>query len=774
MDGLRFLSNAGIAGLDVWGFVEDKSSIWLSDVGQVFFIVSISCGILLALSFFGRVRRGAAELQETEAALHRRVRHEALVATLGQRALAHSDVDALLQDTVGLIAQAFEAECCMILERQSTGDALLLRAGVGWQPGAVGHTVLAGGMQSQASYTLSLNDSVIVEDLRTETRFTGCPLLSQHGIISGISVVIRGQDQPFGVLAVHSAQPHRFTADHLHCLRRVADVLTLALGRIHAEEQVRQAIHERAVHTAAEAVQERLSFMAGVSVALAASLEYDVTLEKLPRLAIPFLADWCAVALLHPDGGARPLPVAHIESTSANKVAHLQAICDALPHSHCWQQVARTERSQLLAVATETQSSAPAQDATQQALAQALGDCSIIMVPLRVRAQMLGVMTLITAESGRRYSAADMVMAEDLALRCAVALDNARCYEAARRASRDQEEARALLDALLTTAPVGMAFFDTELRYVRVNKALAAINGLPIEAHLGRTPYELLPNLAPLLEPVHRRVLEAAEPIVNVEVSGQTPAAPHEQRHWLVNYYPVQLPEKPFLGIGAVVVDITERRQMEERMQASLKEKEILLREIHHRVKNNLQIVSSLLDLQADTLEDPCVRLIFEGSQHRIQAMALIHECLYQSDDLARIDAARYFSRLCASLAQAYSQVSKQVTLEVQAEAIWLDVQMAIACGLILQELLSNGFKHAFPDGQRGNIWITLAVAPGNQALLSVRDTGRGFPLDVDFQNTDSLGLQLVCLLTEQLRGSITLERQGGTHWQVTFPLSGV
>jgi PAS domain S-box-containing protein len=372
---------------------------------------------------------------------------------------------------------------------------------------------------------------------------------------------------------------------------------------------------------------------------------------------------------------------------------------------------------------------------------------------------------------GRSYTSADLALAEGLAHRCAVALDNAQLFQEARAALRDKTESLTFLEALLAAAPVGIGFLDRELRYVRVNEALAAIDGFPIEDHLGRTPFDLNPQLTPILEPVRRQVLEAGESVVNVEVSGETFAAPGQLRHWLVSYYPVHAQGRG-LGLGTVVVDITERQHMEERLQASLHEKEVLLKEIHHRVKNNLQIVSSLLDLQADALPDPQVRTIFEDSQQRIQAMALIHESLYQSEDLAHIEAASYIQRLCTRLAQIHHLVADRITVTVRADAVRLDVQMAIACGLILQELLSNGYKHAFPDGRMGEIQITLEVGPEQQVTLTVRDTGVGFPEELDFRTTDSLGLQLVCLLTEQLQGTMTLGRHEGTEWTLSFPLA--
>jgi two-component sensor histidine kinase len=220
------------------------------------------------------------------------------------------------------------------------------------------------------------------------------------------------------------------------------------------------------------------------------------------------------------------------------------------------------------------------------------------------------------------------------------------------------------------------------------------------------------------------------------------------------------------------VLDLRERRQLEAQLRASLQEKEVLLKEVHHRVKNNLQMVASLLDMQADTIEDHSIRMLFEASQQRIQSIALIHETLYQSTDVgADVNAAEYLPRLSQQLVEAYRAPGHRLTLRVHAEPVWLAVQTAIPCGLLVTELVTNSFKHAFPDGLMGEIHITLHQDPPGTCVLSVGDTGVGLPEGMNVCATEALGWQLVRLLTEQLRGTITLEGHGGTTVTITFHL---
>ncbi|MDZ7290528.1 MAG: PAS domain S-box protein [candidate division KSB1 bacterium] len=213
--------------------------------------------------------------------------------------------------------------------------------------------------------------------------------------------------------------------------------------------------------------------------------------------------------------------------------------------------------------------------------------------------------------------------------------------------------------------------------------------------------------------------------------------------------------------------DITARKQAEERIKASLKEKELLLKEIHHRVKNNLQIISSLLNLQAGYIEDGRACEMFKESRNRVKSMALIHEKLYQSKDFAKIDFAEYIRHLTAHLFRSYGVNSHAIALQVNIDKVLLDIETAIPCGLIINELVSNSLKYAFPSGTNGEIRIDLHSDYDGKLVLLVSDNGIGFPKSLDFRNTESLGLQLVSTLTDQLNGSIELDRSAGTSFKI-------
>jgi two-component sensor histidine kinase len=217
-------------------------------------------------------------------------------------------------------------------------------------------------------------------------------------------------------------------------------------------------------------------------------------------------------------------------------------------------------------------------------------------------------------------------------------------------------------------------------------------------------------------------------------------------------------------------VELEERRRAEARIQASLEEKEILLKEIHHRVKNNLQVISSLLNLQATSIADERIAEMFRDSQNRINSMGLIHERLYQTGDLARIDLAQYIQDLAKNLFYSYAGESRNIGLHVRVGDVVLDVDASIPCGLIINELVSNSLKHAFPGGQGGDIYIDLHREADGQLLLSVRDNGVGLPPGLDYRSTLSLGLKLVNTLVRQLRGQLEGRGDQGTEFRIRFP----
>lgn len=211
------------------------------------------------------------------------------------------------------------------------------------------------------------------------------------------------------------------------------------------------------------------------------------------------------------------------------------------------------------------------------------------------------------------------------------------------------------------------------------------------------------------------------------------------------------------------------RRRAEEQIKASLQEKEVLLREIHHRVKNNLQIISSLLNLQAKYLKDEQVLEIFKNSQNRIESMALIHEQLYQSKNFAKIDFADYIRKLVSNLFSAYVVNSDTTKLQLNLEDIFIGIDVAIPCGLIINELLLNSLKYAFPEGKSGIIRVDFYLTEKEKFVLIVSDNGIGFPKDFDFKNTESLGLEIVNALANQLEGDIQLDTNNGVEFKIIF-----
>ncbi|KWT78354.1 PAS domain S-box protein [Candidatus Magnetominusculus xianensis] len=228
---------------------------------------------------------------------------------------------------------------------------------------------------------------------------------------------------------------------------------------------------------------------------------------------------------------------------------------------------------------------------------------------------------------------------------------------------------------------------------------------------------------------------------------------------------------QPLYGIGTVQ-NITEHKKTEEQIKQSLREKESLLREIHHRVKNNLAIVTGLLALQARTIEDTAVKQLFEESKQRVKSMSLVHEKLYQTPDLSSINFAEYIESIVSEIVSMYRIDTNAITSIMDIENIELDLEAAVPCGLIVNELLTNAFKYAFPDKRRGIISVHFTKTDQTYTL-TIKDNGIGLPEGFDYQKSDTMGLQLVTALAGQLDGMLQIKSKDGLEAVVMFPVKG-
>jgi PAS domain S-box-containing protein len=294
---------------------------------------------------------------------------------------------------------------------------------------------------------------------------------------------------------------------------------------------------------------------------LTGSLAYEETLRRVVELVVPDVADWCAVLVIGEDGSERDITSGHPDPEVEAMLLEIRRRRRRAQGASESLEVLGTRRSILASDVTN----APAADVADfrpEVLAR-LHPRSYMLVPLMARGRTLGALTFLSTTPGRHYTAEDLHFAETLGGRFALAIDNARLYDAA-------ERSLALLDTLYATAPVGLAFLDREGRYIRINEALAAMNGLPVDEHLGRTIEEVLGDYAPAVLGAHRIVVSRDEPVLEQEISGRPDPSSDEIRHWVSSFTPVHGPGGELLGVSIAVIDITERRRLLERERALL------------------------------------------------------------------------------------------------------------------------------------------------------------------------------------------------------------
>ena len=309
-----------------------------------------------------------------------------------------------------------------------------------------------------------------------------------------------------------------------------------------------------------------------------------------------------------------------------------------------------------------------------------------------------------------------------------------------------------------------ITILDSDHHVVRVNQAMANRIGVSPEACVGSYCFEVVHGTkCPIDNCPHAMLLldgiEHTSEVQEDKLGG----------YFLVTTTPLEDVNGKVVGSVHVARNITKRRKMENELRKTLEDKDMLMREIHHRVKNNLMVMSSLLNLQSRYIKDEVDREIFKDSQSRAQSMALIHEKLYRSGDLKRINMRDYIQSLSENLYRAYLSDNGRVKIHLDVDEIMLDVDTAIPLGLILNELLTNSMKYAFPENQKGEIKVDFKINNQGKFQLDVSDNGIGLPPKIGPENSDSLGMQLIYNLTQQIKGDLKVMNSEGARFRILF-----
>ena len=335
------------------------------------------------------------------------------------------------------------------------------------------------------------------------------------------------------------------------------------------------------------------------------------------------------------------------------------------------------------------------------------------------------------------------------------------------------------MENIVMKSPDAICIFDTSGKAVLVNDHFLDLFGMKRSEVASRFSLSMMQEKVPGISSDNlamlRKGMSTTIPLAELPAGEKTPV------YTEVKLYPIMSPEDQIVSYAIVLNDITERIKLERELKASLDEKEVLLKEVHHRVKNNLQIVNSLLSLQSAYINDQKSLDAFKETQNRVMSMALIHEKLYRSRDLARIDFSEYIQMLASQITATYS-TKGNVAIKINIDKILIGIDMAVPCGLMINEMISNSMKHAFPGGRPGEITIEMHEVPGSsekQYFLKVSDNGIGLPEGFDIEKANTLGMILITSLASQLNGSLEIKSSDGTEYNVLIrenigqPLAG-
>lgn len=873
-------------------------------------------------------------LKIIEQELKARLRQQATVASLGQLALASADLIEFMQEATRMVAHTLEVEFCKILELLPEKGELLLRAGVGWKEGMVGHARIPAGPESLAGFTLISSEPIIVTDLRQETHFSDPPLLQDHGVISGMSVKIPGKERPYGVLGVHTQQPRIYTKDDTLFLLGVANLLASAIERHRSDDALRSSRDQLEIilhgvadgitaqgpggsliyanHAAARSVgfasvkefletplteiwkefetrdefgnlfpqdqlpgrlalqgvqsppatvsfrvlstgEERWSVVKATPVInqagkvelvvnifqdvtelkrieqsqrllaeagnlLSASLDYTNTLSSVAELAIKGFSDWCVIHVIDDDGSIQQVAVAHVDPLKVELANDFHRRHPPnLDAASGVGNVLRTGKSEFYPEISDAALEAGARDAQHLELLRSLGLNSVIIAPLIARGRILGAITLVWSETRRRYTAADVVLAEELARRAAFAIDNSRLYREAQTLNTELEHRvtrrtaqlqtivtklkneiserkrvedalrknERMLHALFESAPDAVLLIDSEGKITRLNDQAEAMFGYSEEKIIGKPVEVLLPDRFHSRHIIHRSAYLAkprTRPMgIGLELFGKRNDG--EEFPIDIMLSPVQTEEGRL--VICAVRDITERKQM----QAELSE-------VHRRLLDSIE--AERLYLAQELHDGPIQELygitfllsgIWKPDLTEPGAAAELQEQLDSSSEMVKrvVDALR---SICGELRppalapfgleKAIHAHIEQVSKNHPDLAIYLDLapdgqlipeRMRLALFRVYQHAVSNIIRHS----QAKHMQINFSLN-SEQVVLSIEDDGCGFELParwIEFARGGHLGLVGTAERVRSIGGQLEIitARGKGTVIRVTAPI---
>ncbi len=780
-------------------------------------------------------------LKQTEEKLLLRKREHEVLSRIAGLSLKIPDFQALLDQALPLVAAILDVEYCSVLRLLPDGN-FLFETGIGWKPEDTGR-IFKKDSVSRAGYTVLSSRPILLEKLDRKNSIRTMGLEGYQDIISGISVLIGSVEKPYGVLTAHSTRKEKFTEEDARFLNVAAIIFSFTIQRKEVEAALRDKVHflETLLDTIPAPVfyKDRGGFYQGCNE-LFAKLILGSSKEKVTGHAIDELPEAIPSEL----GEVYKRMDSQLFQKGGNQVYESKVMCsDGLKRDFIFSKAAYKSLcgtvEGLIGVMLDITGRKKMEEKLQKSeeryrlIAEQTGQLIYDIDLKNGRVEWAGAVTELTGYSNKEIEGLDFygwlehIHPEDRR-RVQQALKN--CWNTGERFDeefrfkrkdesyfcvknkgvylRDEEDcicrALGVMEDVTELKQSSKNLRESEELYRSFLQNFKGISFKlgsdftpllvegPLQEITGYTEEEFLsgrinlldliaPEDRPLLNMSREKMISSPNSIMEYEYRLRRKDGSVRWIHELIHNVCNASGETVF--IQGYAYDITQRKKAEETLE---KVEKIGMREIHHRIKNNLQIVSSLLSLQADKFKDKKVIEAFRESENRVISMSIIHEELYKSKDAASVDFAAYLRKLTADILHSYRTGNEKIKLLLEVDSTLLGIDTAIPLGIIINELFSNSLKYAFPEGAEGKIRISLyrneadcqktGAATGKKVLetpagftLIYSDKGASFPENVDFKNPGTLGLQLVNALVEQINGTIELEREKETKFTIRF-----